>query len=210
MSNTSGALQSPRGCSHLVSQRCQVPFEALVFALQRLDAGQVVAVVVGVESLVLLFNPFFSFVSISEDTNAKKKVFPKIQEAVEQLCPTAITGIDFLDLTSASCSGPPERNRHQDATDTQHARLAHLWNRCTSWALPSMWLRSSASCCRERQRLFSSCTNQAFRHEGSHMTPSKSKDQRPKHANIPRVLFHSLKKADRQTDGRRDGLHVCL
>lgn len=53
-----------------------------MFALQRLDAGQVVAVVVGVESLVLLFNPFFSFVSISEDTNAKKMCF---QRSTKQL-----------------------------------------------------------------------------------------------------------------------------
>lgn len=33
---------------------------------------------------------------------------------------------------------------------------SYLWNRCTSWALPSMLLLSSASCCSDRQRLFNS------------------------------------------------------
>lgn len=44
-----------------------------MLALQRLDAGQVVAVVVSVQGLVLFFNPFFSFVSISGDTNGGGK-----------------------------------------------------------------------------------------------------------------------------------------
>lgn len=35
---------------------------------------------------------------------------------------------------------------------------SYLWNRCTSWALPSILLLSSASCCSDRQRLFSSWT----------------------------------------------------
>lgn len=35
---------------------------------------------------------------------------------------------------------------------------SYLWNLCTSCALPSMLLLSSANCCSERQRLFSSCT----------------------------------------------------
>lgn len=60
-------------------------------------------------------------------------------------------------------------------------RYTHLWKRCTSWALPSMWLRSSASCCRERQRLFSSCRNQPLRHEGSRMTLQRAKIKARKH-----------------------------
>lgn len=39
---------------------------------------------------------------------------------------------------------------------------SYLWNRCTSWALPSMLLLSSASCCRDRQRLFSSYTQNSW------------------------------------------------
>lgn len=36
-----------------------------MLALQGLDTGQIVAIIVCVQSLVLLFNPFFGFVSIS-------------------------------------------------------------------------------------------------------------------------------------------------
>lgn len=50
--------------SDLVSQGSQVSLEALVFALQGLHAGQVVAVVVGVEGLVLLLDPLLGFISI--------------------------------------------------------------------------------------------------------------------------------------------------
>lgn len=51
--------------SHLVTESREVPLKALVFALQGLDAGQIVAVVVGVQSLILLFNPLFGLVRIS-------------------------------------------------------------------------------------------------------------------------------------------------
>lgn len=53
--------------SDLVTQRCQVPLEAFVLALQRLHAGQVVAVVVRVQSLVLLLDPLLRLVGISEE-----------------------------------------------------------------------------------------------------------------------------------------------
>ena len=53
--------------SHLVSQSCQVSLEAFVFALQSLDAGQVVAVVVGVQRLVLLLDPLFGLVGVPEE-----------------------------------------------------------------------------------------------------------------------------------------------
>lgn len=52
--------------SDLVTQGCQVSLKALMFALQSLDTGQVMAVVVSVEGLVLLLDPLFSFICISE------------------------------------------------------------------------------------------------------------------------------------------------
>lgn len=52
------------GWLYLVSQGGQVSLEALVFALQGLHAGQVVAVVVGVEGLVLLLDPLLGLISI--------------------------------------------------------------------------------------------------------------------------------------------------
>lgn len=59
-SGTAGLLLG----SDLVSQGGQVSLEALVFALQGLHAGQVVAVVVGVEGLVLLLDPLLGLISI--------------------------------------------------------------------------------------------------------------------------------------------------
>lgn len=53
--------------SDLVTQGCQVSLKAFMFALQSLDTGQVVTVVVSVEGLVLLLNPLFSFISIPEE-----------------------------------------------------------------------------------------------------------------------------------------------
>lgn len=50
--------------SDLVSQGSQVSLEALVLALKGLHAGQVVAVVVGVEGLVLLFDPLLGLIRI--------------------------------------------------------------------------------------------------------------------------------------------------
>lgn len=50
----------------LIAQRRQVSLEAFVFALQRLDAGQVVAVVVRVQRLVLLLDPLLGFVGVPE------------------------------------------------------------------------------------------------------------------------------------------------
>lgn len=51
--------------SHLVAESCEVTLKALVLALQGLDAGQVVAVVVSVQSLILLLNPLFGLIRIS-------------------------------------------------------------------------------------------------------------------------------------------------
>jgi len=55
-----------RAASHLVPQSGQVSLEALVLALQGLDAGQVVAVVVRVQRLVLLLDPLLGLVGIPE------------------------------------------------------------------------------------------------------------------------------------------------
>lgn len=52
------------GWLYLVSQGGQVSLEALVLALQGLHAGQVVAVVVGVEGLVLLLDPLLGLISV--------------------------------------------------------------------------------------------------------------------------------------------------
>lgn len=75
---TSKTLKSQRKQSlsgakikYLISQSCQVSLEAFMFALQCLNTGQVMTVVVSVEGLVFFFNPFFGFISISEDTNEK-------------------------------------------------------------------------------------------------------------------------------------------
>lgn len=51
--------------SHLVAKSRKIPLKALVLALQGLDTGQIVAVIVCVERLILLFNPLFGFVGIS-------------------------------------------------------------------------------------------------------------------------------------------------
>lgn len=50
--------------SHLVSQGCQVSLKALMFSLQCLHAGQVVPIIVRVQSLVLLLDPLLGLVSI--------------------------------------------------------------------------------------------------------------------------------------------------
>lgn len=45
-----------------------------MFALQGLDTGQVVTVIVCVQSLILLFDPLFGFISISTgDTDIQVK-----------------------------------------------------------------------------------------------------------------------------------------
>ena len=67
-------LLEPWRDSDLVPERGQVPLEAFVFALQSLNAGQVVAVVVRVESLVLLLDPLFGFVSVSVDGHGQDMV----------------------------------------------------------------------------------------------------------------------------------------
>ena len=70
-----------------------------------------------------------------------------------------------------------EPTPHRRRTTPTHGATPHLWNRCTSWALPRSWLRSSASCCRDRQRSLSSC-----RRTGGispHPTPGKGQNQSP-------------------------------
>lgn len=56
----------------LVSKSGQISLKALVFTLQSLDAGQVVTVVVSVESLVLLLDPLFSFICISGEEQTEE------------------------------------------------------------------------------------------------------------------------------------------
>lgn len=63
--------RSAKRVSDLVTQGCQVSLKAFVFTLQSLDAGQVVTIVVSVEGLVLLLNPFFSFISIPEQKHTQ-------------------------------------------------------------------------------------------------------------------------------------------
>lgn len=48
----------------LITQGCQVSLKPFMFTLQSLNTGQVMAIVVSVECLVLLLNPLFSFISI--------------------------------------------------------------------------------------------------------------------------------------------------
>lgn len=57
--------------SDLVAQGSQVPLKAFMFTLQGLHAGQVMAVVVGVKSLVLLLDPLFSFICIPAHTSVQ-------------------------------------------------------------------------------------------------------------------------------------------
>lgn len=58
---------SSPGTTHLVTQSCKVPLKALMLALQGLDTGQIMAIVVCVQSLILLFNPLFCLVRVSVD-----------------------------------------------------------------------------------------------------------------------------------------------
>lgn len=53
--------------SHLISQGGQVSLKALVFALKGLNAGQVVAIVVCVQRLVLLLDPLLGLIRIPEE-----------------------------------------------------------------------------------------------------------------------------------------------
>lgn len=65
---------------------------------------------------------------------------------------------------------------HCRRTTPARGATPHLWNLCTSWALPRSWLRSSASCCRDRQRSLSSY--QRTRGVSPHPTPGKGQNQR--------------------------------
>lgn len=59
--------------AHLVSQSGQVSLEALVFALESLHAGQVVAVIVGVQGLILLLDPLLGLVGIPAGTQGGRR-----------------------------------------------------------------------------------------------------------------------------------------
>lgn len=59
--------------SDLITQSCQVSLKTFMFALQSLDAGQVVTVVVGGEGLVFLFNPLFGLIRIPEEAQTQSR-----------------------------------------------------------------------------------------------------------------------------------------
>lgn len=82
-----------------------------MFALQRLNTGQVMAVVVSVQGLVLFFNPFFSFISISEDTNGEKAFLRCVNL--------------YEDMKKSEPLGGTPRAGGQ-------VTPAYLWKRCTS------------------------------------------------------------------------------
>lgn len=67
----SGKREESHLHSDLIAQSCQVSLKPFMFALQSLDTGQVVAVVVGVEGLVFLLNPLFSLIGIPEEAQTE-------------------------------------------------------------------------------------------------------------------------------------------
>lgn len=79
-----------------------------MFALQGLNTGQVMTVVVSVEGLVFFFNPLFGFISISEDRN-EKTVFS----------------------TDLKCKRMALAH-HRQHWAIEHGNLSYLWKRCTS------------------------------------------------------------------------------
>ena len=67
------SCRDPLRATDLVPEGGQVSLEAFVFALQSLNTGQVVTVVVSVESLVLLLNPLFGFISVSVEARTRHR-----------------------------------------------------------------------------------------------------------------------------------------